>query len=37
MTPVGLRALWRREHFWLGAVATIYIVFMGITGSAIVF
>jgi uncharacterized iron-regulated membrane protein len=36
VTPVGLR-LWRRAHFWLGVAAVIYVVFMGVTGSAIVF
>jgi uncharacterized iron-regulated membrane protein len=28
---------WRRAHFWLGVAATIYIVFVGVTGSSIVF
>ncbi len=37
MKLVGLRSCWRRAHFWLGVVATIYIVFVGVTGSAIVF
>jgi uncharacterized iron-regulated membrane protein len=34
---VGARSSWRRTHFWLGIAATIYIVFVGVTGSAIVF
>jgi uncharacterized iron-regulated membrane protein len=35
---VGPRSSWRRAaHFWLGIAATIYIVFVGVTGSAIVF
>jgi uncharacterized iron-regulated membrane protein len=34
---VGPRSSWRRAHFWLGVTATIYIVFVGVTGSAIVF
>jgi uncharacterized iron-regulated membrane protein len=34
---VGPRSSWRRAHFWLGVAATVYIVFVGVTGSAIVF
>jgi uncharacterized iron-regulated membrane protein len=31
------RSSWRRAHFWLGVAATIYIVFVSVTGSSIVF
>jgi uncharacterized iron-regulated membrane protein len=31
------RSSWRRAHFWLGLIAAFYIVFMSVTGSAIVF
>jgi uncharacterized iron-regulated membrane protein len=34
---VGLRSSWRRAHLWLGMVAALYVVFVGVTGSAIVF
>jgi uncharacterized iron-regulated membrane protein len=34
---VGPRSSWRRAHFWLGVGATIYIIFVGVTGTAIVF
>jgi uncharacterized iron-regulated membrane protein len=34
---VGPRSSWRRAHFWLGVAAAVYIVFVGVTGSAIVF
>jgi uncharacterized iron-regulated membrane protein len=34
---VGSRSSWRRAHFWLGVAATVYIVFVSMTGSAIVF
>lgn len=37
MRLVGSRSSWRRAHFWLGVAATVYIVFAGVTGSAIVF
>jgi uncharacterized iron-regulated membrane protein len=34
---IGLRAIVRRLHFWLGAFAMLYIVFVSVTGCAIVF
>jgi uncharacterized iron-regulated membrane protein len=34
---VGLRSSWRRAHFWIGMVAAFYVVFVSVTGSAIVF
>ncbi len=37
MRLVGPRSSWRRAHFWLGVAATVYIVFVGVTGSVIVF
>lgn len=37
MRMLGTRSSWRRAHFWLGVAAMVYIVFVGVTGSAIVF
>ena len=37
MRLVGPRSSWRRGHFWLGVAATIYIIFVSVTGTAIVF
>jgi uncharacterized iron-regulated membrane protein len=34
---VGQHSCWRRAHFWLGVVAGLYVVFISVTGSAIVF
>jgi uncharacterized iron-regulated membrane protein len=34
---VGLRSSSRRAHFWLGTIAALYVVFVSVTGSAIVF
>jgi uncharacterized iron-regulated membrane protein len=32
-----LRSSWRRAHFWVGVAAALYVVFVSVTGSAIVF
>jgi uncharacterized iron-regulated membrane protein len=34
---VGLPSSWRRAHFWLGVTAMLYVMFVSVTGSAIVF
>jgi uncharacterized iron-regulated membrane protein len=34
---VGQRWSWRRAHFWLGMTAAFYVVFVSVTGSAIIF
>ena len=37
MRLAGLRSSWRRAHFWLGIIAAFYVLFVSVTGCAIIF